>query len=59
MAFFSLLLVSPGVRTLWGSFEIKNSRLAKTMLTQFAGKNLESNLEVCFFFLFSSRNSNP
>jgi twinkle protein len=34
-----------GVRTLWGSFEIKNARLAKTMLTQFAQKNLESNLE--------------
>jgi len=29
------------VRTLWGSFEINNVRLAKKMITQFAKKNLE------------------
>ena len=34
-----------GVRTLWGSFEIKNARLAKTLMTQFAQKSLEGNLE--------------
>jgi len=33
------------VNTLWGSFEIRNVRLAKTMLTQFAEKNLEKNIE--------------
>ena len=33
----SLDLCLSGVRTLWGSFEIKNSRLCKVMLTQFAG----------------------
>eukprot|EP00371_Babesia_bovis_P001863 XP_001610510.1 DNA polymerase I [Babesia bovis T2Bo] len=34
-----------GVSTLWGSFEINNVRLAKTMLRQFSGRNLESSLE--------------
>lgn len=29
---------------MWGSFEIRNVRLAKTMLTQFAGKDLEKNI---------------
>ncbi|UKJ87859.1 DNA polymerase I [Theileria orientalis] len=33
-----------GVSTLWGSFEINNVRLAKTMLRQFSGRNLENNL---------------
>ena len=33
------------MKTLWGSFEIRNVRLAKTMLTQFAGKSLEKNQE--------------
>lgn len=33
------------VNTLWGSFEIRNVRLAKTMLTQFAEKNLEKNID--------------
>jgi twinkle protein len=32
------------VNTLWGSFEIRNTRLAKTMMTQLAGVNLEANL---------------
>ena len=34
-----------GVNTLWGSFEIKNTRLAKKMLTQFAGFDLDGNVE--------------
>ncbi|XP_954352.1 DNA polymerase i, putative [Theileria annulata] len=33
-----------GVSTLWGSFEINNVRLAKTMLRQFSGRNLENSL---------------
>lgn len=35
-----------GVCTLWGSFEINNVRLAKIMLTQFAGRRLEDQLEL-------------
>lgn len=35
-----------GVSTLWGSFEINNVRLAKIMLTQFAGRRLEDQLEL-------------
>jgi twinkle protein len=33
---YTLDLASQGVKTLWGSFEIKNSRLGKMMMTQFA-----------------------
>lgn len=33
------------MKTLWGSFEIRNSRLARTMLQQFAGVPLEQNLQ--------------
>ena len=33
-----------GVPTLWGSFEIKNVKLAKTMIRQFSKRNFESNL---------------
>lgn len=36
MSEYSLDLCTQGVRTLWGSFEVKNVRLAKMMLTQFA-----------------------
>ncbi|XP_059169236.1 twinkle mtDNA helicase-like [Physella acuta] len=43
---YSLDLCIQGVNTLWGSFEINNARLAKTMLTQFALKNLSKNLEL-------------
>jgi twinkle protein len=45
MSEYSLDLCMQGVRTFWGSFEVRNARLAKTMLTQFAGKRLENNLE--------------
>ncbi|XP_059491153.1 mitochondrial DNA helicase [Neocloeon triangulifer] len=41
---YSLDLCMQGMSTLWGSFEIRNTRLAKTMLTQMAGMNLETNL---------------
>ena len=40
----SLDLCLSGVRTLWGSFEIKNVRLCKLMLTQFAGQRIEEDL---------------
>lgn len=33
------------MKTLWGSFEIRNVRLAKTMLTQFANKDLEKHID--------------
>ncbi|KAF4522884.1 hypothetical protein B566_EDAN012938 [Ephemera danica] len=45
MSEFSLDLVEQGVNTMWGSFEIRNARLARTMLTQLAGENLEKNME--------------
>ncbi|XP_023955045.2 mitochondrial DNA helicase [Bicyclus anynana] len=41
----SLDLAQQGVTTLWGSFEIRNFRLARTMLQQFAGVPLEQNLQ--------------
>ncbi|XP_041974571.1 twinkle protein, mitochondrial [Aricia agestis] len=41
----SLDLAMQGVTTLWGSFEIRNSRLARTMLQQFAGVPLEQHLQ--------------
>ena len=34
---YSLDLASQGVKTLWGSFEIQNHRLAKIMMSQFSG----------------------
>lgn len=34
---YSVDLCVAGVPTLWGSFEIKNSRLAKMMMTQYSG----------------------
>ncbi|XP_030746824.1 twinkle protein, mitochondrial-like isoform X2 [Sitophilus oryzae] len=42
---YSLDLLMQGVNTLWGSFEIRNARLAKTMLQQMAGFSLEDNLD--------------
>ncbi|CAN9508644.1 unnamed protein product [Ophioblennius macclurei] len=41
----ALDLCTQGVNTLWGSFEINNVRLAKIMLTQFAMRRLEDDLE--------------
>lgn len=43
MSDYSLDLAMQGVNTLWGSFEIRNTRLASTLLRQFAGKPLLSN----------------
>ncbi|XP_021373145.1 twinkle protein, mitochondrial-like isoform X2 [Mizuhopecten yessoensis] len=45
MSEYSLDLCESGVRTLWGSFEIPNVKLAKVMLTQFAKKNLSTHLD--------------
>lgn len=42
---YSLDLCMQGVNTLWGSFEINNVRLLKTMVTQFAQMNLSKNLD--------------
>ncbi|XP_010713048.1 twinkle protein, mitochondrial, partial [Meleagris gallopavo] len=43
---YALDLCTQGVCTLWGSFEINNIRLAKIMLTQFATRRLEDQLEL-------------
>ncbi|KAL1516589.1 hypothetical protein ABEB36_000484 [Hypothenemus hampei] len=43
---YSLDLAMQGVNTLWGSFEIRNTRLARTMLQQMAGFPLEDNLNL-------------
>nr|CAH7758152.1 unnamed protein product [Callosobruchus chinensis] len=43
---YSLDLAVQGVNTLWGSFEIRNARLAKTMLQQMAGFPLDENLHL-------------
>ncbi|XP_068972816.1 mitochondrial DNA helicase [Bombus flavifrons] len=45
MSEYSLDLAMQGVNTLWGSFEIRNARLARTMLQQMAGVPLDKNLE--------------
>ncbi|XP_018577269.1 twinkle protein, mitochondrial [Anoplophora glabripennis] len=42
---YSLDLAMQGVNTLWGSFEIRNARLARTMLQQMAGIPLDENLQ--------------
>ncbi|XP_011877477.1 PREDICTED: twinkle protein, mitochondrial [Vollenhovia emeryi] len=45
MSEYSLDLAMQGVNTLWGSFEIRNARLARTMLQQMAEVSLENNLD--------------
>ncbi|GLH01763.1 Uncharacterized protein GBIM_07826 [Gryllus bimaculatus] len=45
MSEYSLDLASQGVTTLWGSFEIRNIRLARTMLHQLAGISFNSSLD--------------
>ncbi|EFN88900.1 Twinkle protein, mitochondrial [Harpegnathos saltator] len=45
MSEYSLDLAMQGVNTLWGSFEIRNARLAKTMLQQMIEVSLEENLD--------------
>ena len=46
MSEYSLDLCQQNVNTLWGSFEVRNVRLAKMQLKQFSGVNLEESLEV-------------
>ncbi|KAI9295706.1 P-loop containing nucleoside triphosphate hydrolase protein [Neoconidiobolus thromboides FSU 785] len=41
----SLDFCSSGVSTMWGSFEISNTRLAKKMLFQYAGKTIGTEVE--------------
>lgn len=45
MSEYSLDLAIQGINTLWGSFEIRNVRLIKTMLQQMVGVPLDENLE--------------
>ena len=42
---YSLDLCSQNVRTLWGSFELRNVRLAKLMLQQLSGKPLDKTVD--------------
>lgn len=42
---YSLDLCMQGVKTLWGSFEVKNVRLAKMMLTQYSERSLVKHLQ--------------
>ncbi|XP_017776203.1 PREDICTED: twinkle protein, mitochondrial isoform X2 [Nicrophorus vespilloides] len=42
---YSLDLAMQGINTLWGSFEIRNARLARTMLQQMSGIALDENLD--------------
>ncbi|EAT34536.1 AAEL013237-PA [Aedes aegypti] len=44
MSDYSLDLALQGVSTLWGSFEIRNTRLASTLLRQMAGRPLDVHL---------------
>lgn len=46
MSEYSLDLCMQGVSTLWGSFEVKNTRLAKMQLKQFSAVNLEEQLDL-------------
>ena len=45
MSEYSLDLCSQNIKTLWGSFEVKNTRLVKMQMKQYSGINLEENLE--------------
>lgn len=45
MSEYSLDLAMQGINTLWGSFEIRNVRLIRTMLQQMVGVPLNENLE--------------
>ena len=42
---YSIDLCAQNITTLWGSFEVKNTRLAKMQLKQFAGIHFEENLD--------------
>ena len=43
---YSLDLCMQGVNTLWGSFEVRNVRLAKMQLKQFSGVNLDEEISL-------------
>ena len=43
---YSIDLCAQNVTTLWGSFEVKNTRLAKMQLKQFSGIHFEENLDM-------------
>lgn len=45
MSEYSIDLCAQNVTTLWGSFEVKNTRLAKMQLKQYSGVELEENIE--------------
>ncbi|KAH8412802.1 hypothetical protein KR009_005815 [Drosophila setifemur] len=45
MSEYSLDLAMQGVSTLWGSFEIRNTRLATTLLRQYVGYPLDDRLQ--------------
>ncbi|XP_016962045.1 mitochondrial DNA helicase [Drosophila biarmipes] len=45
MSEYSLDLAMQGVNTLWGSFEIRNTRLATTLLRQYVGYPLDDRLQ--------------
>lgn len=45
MSEYSLDLATQGVSTLWGSFEIRNTRLASTLLRQYIGYPINDKLE--------------
>ncbi|XP_034666116.1 twinkle protein, mitochondrial [Drosophila subobscura] len=45
MSEYSLDLAMQGVSTLWGSFEIRNTRLAATLLRQYVGYPLDNKLQ--------------
>ncbi|EDV31185.1 uncharacterized protein Dana_GF15234 [Drosophila ananassae] len=45
MSEYSLDLAMQGVSTLWGSFEIRNTRLAATLLRQYVGYPLDDRLQ--------------
>jgi len=45
MSEYSLDLAMQGVSTLWGSFEIRNTRLATTLLRQYVGYPLDDRLK--------------
>ncbi|KAF5302673.1 hypothetical protein FQA39_LY10169 [Lamprigera yunnana] len=47
---YSLDLAAQGVNTLWGSFEIRNVRLARTMLQQMVGSPLDKSLDKFDFY---------
>ena len=43
---YSIDLCAQNITTLWGSFEVKNTRLAKMQMKQFSGIHFEENLDM-------------